>query len=264
MYADLKGKSVLITGGTTGIGRAAAVEFTRAGANVLVTGRRAEQGEQTVRAANDVATGGANARFFQGDVTEESSIRAAVDAAVKAFGGLHIAFNNAGLEIVGPTVEAKAEDYRKVFDINVLGVLLSMKHEIPAITSTIGASGGGGGGGGGAIINNESIAGRIGMPGVGIYVASKHAVLGLTKCAALETAKQGIRINAVSPAAIGTDMFERFAPDAQSREYMNNLHPIGRIGQPDEVAKAVLFLASSASSFITGHDLLVDGGFTVP
>lgn len=260
MYTDLKGKSVLITGGTSGIGRAAAVEFARAGANVLVTGRRAEQGEQTVRAALDTATGGAKVQFFKGDVSDEASIRGAVDAAVKAFGGLHIAFNNAGLELTGPVVEAKAEDYRKVFDINVLGVLLSMKHEIPAILKTVGNAGGG------AIINNASVAGSIGMPGVGIYVASKHAVIGLTKCAALETAKQGIRINAVSPAAIDTDMFDRFVGEGNkdAREYMNSLHPIGRIGRAEEIAKPVLFLASSASSFITGHDLLVDGGLTVP
>ncbi|MBX9737593.1 MAG: SDR family oxidoreductase, partial [Phycisphaerales bacterium] len=156
---------------------------------------------------------------------------------------------------LGPTTEASAEVYRQVFDINVLGVMLSMKHEIPAMLA----------GGGGSIVNTASVAGRVGMAGAGVYVASKHAVLGLTKSAAMEVAKQKIRINAVSPAVIETDMFDRFVGgNNDAKNYMATLHPIGRIGSSAEVAAAVLFLLSDDASFITGTDLLVDGGFTVP
>jgi len=251
--AEFTGKVALITGGTSGIGRATAVELARRGAKVAVTGRRAPEGAQTVRLVKEA---GGEAIFIQGDVTSEADVRKMVDTTVSKFGKLNFAFNNAGLEITGPIVEARPEDYRKVFDINVLGVILSLKHEIPAILKS----------GGGAIVNNASVAGSIGMAGVSIYVASKHAVLGITKCAALEVATQGIRINAVSPAVIDTDMFTRFAGPAESdaAKYMKSLHPIGRIGRPDEIAKAVAFLLSDDSSFLVGHDLKVDGGLTVP
>lgn len=255
---DLKGRTALITGGTSGIGAATALAAASAGANVVITGRRVQEGE---RIAEQIRARGVKGQFVQGDVTDERSIERAVEQAVKLGGRLDLAFNNAGIELAGVnTADGTAEQYRRVFDINVLGVLLSMKHEIRAMLagsrSDTAAS----------IVNNASVAGSVGMPGAGVYIASKHAVLGLTKSAALEVAAQGIRINAVSPAAIDTPMFDRFTGDRNpdALNYMTSLHPIGRIGKPEEIANAVLFLFSSASSFMTGHDLKVDGGLTVP
>lgn len=252
----MKGKVALVTGATGGIGRAAAVEFARRGAHVAITGRREEEGRRTIDLLKPL---GVKALYIRADAADEAQTKDAVARIVKELGGLHFAFNNAGVEGEPgkPVTEQTVEEYRKVFDINVLGVMLSMKHEIPAILAS----------GGGAVVNNASIAGRIGMAGVSVYVASKHAVLGLTKCAAMEFSKAGVRVNAVSPAAIETDMYERFVGSMggqQARDYMASLHPIGRVGKADEVAKAVVWLCSDEASFVTGHDLLVDGGFTVP
>jgi NAD(P)-dependent dehydrogenase (short-subunit alcohol dehydrogenase family) len=255
--SEFAGKSALVTGGTSGIGRVTAIELARRGAHVTITGRRAAEGEAAaaeIRKAG--AVHGIKAQFVQGDVTREDDVRKAVDAAVALTGRLDIAFNNAGIELANvPTTESTPEQYRQIMDINVLGVLLSMKHELRAILAH---------GKGGAIVNNASIAGSIAMPGVGIYVASKHAVLGLTKSAALEVAKQGVRVNAVSPGGIDTDMLSRFTGGKQKEmmDWMAGAHPIGRIGHPEEIAKAVLFLLSDAASFVTGHDLKVDGAFT--
>ena len=251
-FPSLKGRTYLIFGATSGIGRATALALADSGAHVVLTGRREPEGQAVLR---DVTSRGVKGLFIKGDVTDEAHIKHAVEQAVSLTGTLHGAFNNAGVELANlPTTEATADAYRRVFDINVLGVLLAMKHEIPALKP------------GGSIVNTASIAARIGMPGAGIYIASKHAVLGFTRSAALETAKQGIRINTVSPAAIETEMLDRFTgnrhPDAVA--YMTNLHPIGRLGKPEEIAHPVLFLLSDESSFVTGHDLLVDGGFTVP
>ena len=257
--SSMTGKVALITGGTSGIGRASAVEFAKLGAKVVITGRREAEGAETVKLVKEA---GGEAKFFKADVTRESDNKAMVDFTVKTFGKLDYAFNNAGLETTGPVVEASEETYRKVFDINVLGVLMSMKYQIPAIMRNPKA---GEFGQRGAIVNNASIAGTIGMPGVSIYVASKHAVLGLTKCAALEVAKEGIRINSVSPAVIDTEMYDRFTGgNTEQQQYFASLHPIGRTGKPREIATAVAFLCSDGASFITGHDLRLDGGFTVP
>ncbi|MFO0855979.1 MAG: glucose 1-dehydrogenase [Phycisphaerales bacterium] len=255
-FPGLSGKTALITGGTSGIGRSTALSLAQAGVNVVVTGRRDKEGKELEAQLKKI---GVKAQFVQGDVTDEVHVKAAVDAAVKLGAGrLDFAFNNAGIELGGvPTVEATSEQYRQVFDINVLGVLLAMKHEIRAMSANTGTSKG-------SIINTSSVAGSVGMPGAGIYVATKHAVIGLTKSAALETAKSGIRINTVSPAAIDTDMMSRFTgnrnPDAMN--WLANLHPVGRFGKPEEIAHPVLFLFSDAASFITGQDLLIDGGFT--
>jgi len=254
---DMKNKVAFITGGTSGIGKATAIEFARRGAHVVFTGRRAAEGHavaEQVRAAG--AASGTKAVFVQGDVAKDADIRRAIDEALKLTGRIDFAFNNAGVEgLVGtPIVEQTEENYDHVMTINVKGVLLSMKHEIRAMLAS----------GGGSIINNASIAGSIGMPGMSVYIASKHAVLGLTKSAALEVAKNNIRVNAVSPAAIETEMYDRFAASDDARKYMASLHPIGRVGKSEEIAKAVVFLASSDASFITGLDLKVDGGFTVP
>ncbi len=251
--ASFKGKTALITGGTSGIGKATALELARAGANVVITGRRQKEGDEVVAQIKRLGVQGV---FVQGDVTDESHVRRAVETAEKLTGRLSFAFNNAGVELMGvPTTESTADQYHKIMDVNVLGVLLSMKHEIPALIR----------GGGGSIVNNASIAGRIGMAGLGIYIASKHAVIGLTKAAAVEVAKQGVRVNTVSPGGVQTEMLDRFTGgNADAMAWMAGMHPVGRIAKADEIAKPVLFLLSDASSFVTGHDLLVDGGFTVP
>ena len=242
-------KVVLVTGATSGIGRDTALAFAREGASVVFTGRRAELGSALVKEIQGL---GAKGLFVQGDAAQESHAKEVVDKAIATFGRLDIVFNNAGVEgSLGPVAEQTAENYHHVFNINVLGVLLSMKHQIPAMLRS----------GGGSIINNASIAGLVGMAGGAVYSGSKHAVIGLTKCAALEVAQQNIRVNAVLPAVIETDMFDRFAPGKDAQDHMRGLHPIGRFGQPREITQVVLFLASDDASFITGHSLAVDGGF---
>lgn len=253
--SEFQGQTALITGGTSGIGKAAVLALAGLGANVVFTGRRAPEGEAVAAAATKAGEGKGKVLFVQGDVTREADVEKAVKAAVAINGRLSYAFNNAGVELAGvATTDATPEQYHKVMDINVLGVLLSMKHEIRAMSAS----------GGGSIVNTSSIAGSIGMPTAGIYIASKHAVLGLTKTAALEVAKSNIRVNAVSPAAIETEMLHRFTgngnPDMVN--WLTSLHPIGRLGKSEEIARPVLFLFSKDASYITGHDLRVDGAFT--
>jgi len=247
---NFNGKVVLVTGATSGIGRQTALAFAKAGAKVALAGRRTEQGEAVVK---EIESAGGEARFIQTDVTKEDQVKNLVEQTVLHFGRLDIAFNNAGVEHAGPITEFTETDYRHVFDINVLGVFLSQKYEIPAMLKS----------GGGAIINASSIVGHIAMPGAGIYIASKHAVEGITKTTALELADQGIRVNAVAPGAIATDMIDRFTGEegSETREQLASQHPVGRLGEPQEVAGAVLYLASDAASFTTGISLPVDGGY---
>ncbi|MBW4507580.1 MAG: SDR family oxidoreductase [Scytonematopsis contorta HA4267-MV1] len=253
---SMYGKVALITGATSGIGKASAIEFSKQGATVVLAGRRESEGEAVTKEIRDA---GGEAMFIKTDVADEEQIKALVEKTVATYGRLDVAFNNAGVEgeFNIKTAEQTVEHYQQVFDINVKGVLLSMKHEIPAMLEH----------GGGAIINTASVVGSIGIAGAGVYVASKHAVLGLTKTAALEYAQQKIRVNAISPGGIETEMFQRAAgtPEekSQGRQYFTSLHPVGRLGTPEEIANAVVFLASPGASFITGANLLADGGWTV-
>jgi NAD(P)-dependent dehydrogenase (short-subunit alcohol dehydrogenase family) len=252
MKKEFDGKVALVTGGGSGIGRATAVAFAREGAKVVIGNRNAERGEETVSMIRDA---GGTASFKRTDVVVAAEIEALVDHAVKTYGQLDVAFNNAGIEgDVKPTLVDQTEaNYDAVMNVNVKGVWLSMKYEIPAMLKT----------GGGAIVNCSSVAGVIGFPGIGIYIASKHAVIGLTKTAALEFSAKGIRVNAVNPAVIDTEMVDRLADGMNmKKDDLNALHPIGRLGRVEEVAEAVLWLCSGKSSFVTGHSLIVDGGFT--
>ncbi|HEY8903241.1 MAG TPA: SDR family oxidoreductase [Chthoniobacterales bacterium] len=250
MNLSYSNKVALVTGGTSGIGRVTAQEFARAGAKVVISGRRQKEGQEVVDA---IRQSGGEAAFVQTDIAREEDVRRMVEFTISTYGRLDVAFNNAGVEWMGPLDQTTEAEYRKVFDVNVWGVLNSMRHEIPAMLKT----------GGGAIVNTASIAGHIGMAQVSIYVASKHAVEGLTKSVAVEFARQNIRVNSVAPGAIETDMFDRFAgKEGEMREYVKSLHPMGRAGTGEEIAAAVLYLCSDAAKFTTGTSLLVDGGFT--
>jgi len=248
---EFQDKVAIVTGATSGIGRAAAIAYAREGAKVVVAGRRATEGEETVRLLQ--AQGGEGI-FVKTDVSKAVQVKELVERTMQKFGRLDIAFNNAGIEQVPlPFLEQDEETFDQVVDINAKGVWLCMKYEIPAMLKT----------GGGSIVNTASVFGVIGVPGNEIYIASKHAVIGLTKSAAVEFGKQGIRVNAILPGVVDTDMYKRFAGDKpEFREQMNAMHPIGRIGKPEEMAEAAIWLSSSKASFVTGHSLMVDGGYT--
>ena len=239
---------VLITGGITGIGRAAALAFAQQHARVVVSGRRDDQGQALVA---ELRALGAEAEFIRADVRHEDDVRTLVDKTVARFGRLDIAVNNAGTEgKPGPATDQTAETYAATFDTNVLGVVLSLKHEIRAMQAQ----------GAGSIINISSTYGHEGAGGASLYAASKHAVEGLTKSVALELAATGIRVNAVAPGPTDTGMLDRFTGGEEGKAYMKSVVPMKRLGKPEEIARAIVYLASNDASFITGQILGVDGG----
>jgi NAD(P)-dependent dehydrogenase (short-subunit alcohol dehydrogenase family) len=242
---------VLITGGLSGIGRAAALAFAKKGANVVVAGRRDEAGNALVKELRSL---GSDAEFINTDVRKDDDVRALVDKTVARFGRLDVAVNNAGTEgQVGPITDQTAESYAATFDTNVLGVILSMKHEVRVMQ----------GQGSGNIINISSTYGHEGAAGASIYVGSKHAVEGITKSVALEIAKSGIRVNGVAPGPTDTGMLTRFTATPENKAALAAEVPMGRLGLTEELANAIVFVASDQASFITGHILNVDGGHTV-
>ena len=241
---------VLITGALTGIGRATALAFAKEGACVVVSGRRDEEGKKL---AAELRTFGAEAEFFRSDVRREEDVRGLVDKTVERFGRLDVAVNNAGTEgVFGPVTEQTAETYAATFDTNVLGTLLSMKQELRVMLPQ----------GSGSIVNVSSTYGHTGAAAASIYVASKHAVEGLTKSAALEVAGSGVRVNVVAPGPIETGMLNRATGTREGKAGLLATVPLKRAGQPEEVAQTILFLASDKASFITGASYLVDGGKT--
>jgi NAD(P)-dependent dehydrogenase (short-subunit alcohol dehydrogenase family) len=241
---------VLITGGLTGIGRAAAIAFAKKGAKVVVAGRREEAGKALVKELRSL---GAEAEFIIADVRKDEDTRAMVDKTVARFGRLDVAVNNAATEgQVGPVTDQTAESYAATFDTNVLGVLLSMKHEVRVMQKQRS----------GNIINISSTYGHEGAAGGSVYVGSKHAVEGITKSVALEVVNSGIRVNAVAPGPVDTGMLTRFTGTPENKAALVSTVPMARLGLPEEQASAIVFIASDEASFITGHILNVDGGKT--
>src|ERR1700742_1200719 len=241
---------VLITGGLTGIGRATAVAFAKEGAMIAVAGRRDEAGADLT---SHLRALGSEAEFINTDVRKEDDVRAMVDKTVARFGRLDVAVNNAGTEgVAGPVTEQTSESYAATFDTNVLGVLLCMKHELRVMQSQ----------GFGSIVNISSTMGSRGAPNASLYVASKHAVEGLTKSGALEAASFGVRVNAIAPGPVETAMLDRFTGSADRKAGMLTGVPLKRAGKPEELADAILFAASDRASFITGQIISVNGGKT--
>jgi NAD(P)-dependent dehydrogenase (short-subunit alcohol dehydrogenase family) len=246
----LKGKVALVTGAGSGIGRASARIFAREGAKVVVADIVAEGGEETV---GMIKKAGGEAIFVRADVSKAAEVEAMVNQAVEAYGRLDCGFNNAGTEgAIAQTADYTEENWERVIAINLKGVWLCMKHEIAHMLKQ----------GGGAIVNTASALGLVGIENQPAYVASKHGVVGLTKTAALEYAKMGIRVNAMCPGAISTPMLDRaLGPQPQLAEAVTNMEPVGRLGKPEEIAEAVVWLCSDAASFVTGHAMSVDGGW---
>src|SRR6266404_3681825 len=239
---------VLITGALTGIGRAAAIIFAQEGAHIVVSGRRDKQGQELVA---ELQALGAEAIFVRTDVRKDEDVRNLVDQAVKRFGRLDIAVNNAGTEgLRGLVTEQTAESYAATFDTNVLGVLLSMKHELRVMLAQ----------GSGSIVNVSSAYGSVGAAGASVYVASKHAVEGLTKSAALEVAGTGVRVNVVAPGTTDTGMLTRFTNTDENKAALVSTVPIKRLATPEEIAHVIAFVASAHASYMTGASIPVDGG----
>jgi NAD(P)-dependent dehydrogenase (short-subunit alcohol dehydrogenase family) len=249
MDYELEGRVAIVTGGAAGIGRATALAFARDGAKVVVSDVNAGGGEETARLVRE---SGGEGIFVAADVSKTEDVERFVAAAVSEFGRIDCAFNNAGVEGENaPTADCSEENWHRVLSINLRGIFLCMKHEIPQML----------GQGGGVIVNMSSVAGLVGFSGLPAYVASKHGVIGLTKTAALEYATQGVRINAVCPGVIWTEMIERITGgDPALESQFTEMEPVKRMGRPEEIAEAVLWLCSDAASFVTGHAMVIDGG----
>jgi len=251
---EFEGKVALITGGSSGMGRTTALAFAQKGAKIVVASRREKEGEETVAMIKEI---GSEAIFVKTDITQVIEVENLVNQTINTYARLDYAFNNAGVEgILGPSIEQTESNWNYIIDINLKGVWLSMKYQIPAMLKN----------GGGAIVNNASIYGLMGLANLSIYCASKHGVIGLTKAVALEQATAGIRINTVCPGIIQTDMVDRAFgkdDDSEGKVQMAASHPIGRLGKPEEIANAVVWLCSDSASFITGHSLTIDGGYTI-
>jgi NAD(P)-dependent dehydrogenase (short-subunit alcohol dehydrogenase family) len=252
--ALVSGKVALVTGSAAGIGRAAALKFAQEGAKVIVSDISSDGGNETVAI---IKQRGGDAVFIRADVTKASEVEALVAKTVDSYGRLDCACNNAGIEgKILALAEQSEENFDRVISINAKGVFLCLKYEIAQMLKN----------GGGAIVNLASVAGLIGFPGLGPYVASKHAINGLTKNAALEYSRRGVRVNSVCPGGIETRMLDSLVTQAgaggvSTREMMDPLHPIGRIGQPNEVAELIVWLCSPRASFVTGANIPVDGGY---
>ena len=256
--ATFHNQVALITGGSSGIGKATALAFAKKGAKVAIAGRQKLEGEETVKFIQEQ---GGDAIFIQTDVSKAIEVEKLVSSVVNHYGALDIAFNNAGIQ--GPLkrlIDCTEAEFDSAINVNLKGVWLSMKYEISQMLKQ----------GHGVIVNTSSSFGLLGVPTASFYAATKHGVEGLTKSAALEYAKSGIRVNAVSPGSIETPMLDRYF--ANSKQFENSgkarnedklLHPLGRFGKPEEVADAVLWLCSNQSSFVTGHSLAVDGGYII-
>lgn len=251
MSMTFAGQVALVTGGAAGIGRATALAFAGQGLKVVVADVDASGGEQTVAS---IRTAGGEAVFVPCDVTQEAQVQQLMARTLDAYGRLDYAFNNAGIEIEqGRLAEGSEAEFDAIMGVNVKGVWLCMKHQLPLLLAQ----------GGGAIVNTASVAGLGAAPRMSIYSASKHAVIGLTKSAAIEYAKKQIRVNAVCPAVIDTDMFRRaHEADPRKAEFAAAMHPVGRIGKVEEIASAVLYLCSDGAAFTTGQALAIDGGAT--
>lgn len=249
MAAELEGKVAIVTGGTSGIGRETAVLFAKAGAKVVVAGRREKEGHETVEL---IRSAGGDGLFLKTDVSKAREVEAMVKTTAEKFGRLDVAFNNAGIEGAWiPIARQSEEDFDRTISINLKGVWLCLKYEIRQMLKQ---------GTTGAIVNMASTLGLMGTAGAAAYAASKHGVIGLTKAAALETARLGLRINAVCPAVIETSMSERLFGAPNVHEAVIRHHPIGRLGKPQEIAEAVLWMCSDRASFMTGQSLVLDGG----